>query len=965
MSKTVESYNYRIGLDVSGLQSGGILTRRELSSLRRDFGQLQQPVERSAAMLDRMSRAYAAGAIDAKQYAEAVARINARLPENVAAMKSQADANKQAADIQRSLMTDEQRYAEELKRMAELVRTTNLSRAEAAAHLKDYKAQLPGAVAATRELAEAEKQASQVRESLADDASKYAAEQRRLDALVQRGALTQEEANQALAKYKSQLPSVVNAERQRADMQQRGAAMTDRYATESEKLTKSLAEERAELVKLHRAGAIDDKTFSRGMTDVDRRSRPGKRGLSDTLSDLPMLDGLANRAGMLARLGPPLAILAVGLGAAMVAYKMASAAARAFADSVKEQTDLVVKMDRSARMLGTSVEDYAAIQFAASQNAGMSAEQTMTVVTKLSTKLSEAAAGGGDALASIQALGLNPVELAMDDPAIAFRKLVQAASEVENPIDRARIAAKLFEEEGIAMADVLAGGAAGLDAAKAKADAFGLTISDADAIGVTMAVDSIGELTAMWDGWARQVSVEFAPLVTAIAQTFSEMVPQAGLMGGGFEIATAFAVELSATLAETLVTVGRVAQVMIDIHQLDFAGLKDSVPTLMSEIDVGDKIRNNYANAKAEAQRKAAERKEEAEANRQLAAENEANKVNDEETKSYESELKQLKERNEELVRGKDEAALYKLENSKIDPGLKKEIADLRERNKELENAQKIQDKHKSSVDELKKARAAESFQTANAGMDDKTAGELAELQALGATSEELKRHVQMRRELSEIEERNKNRDKEKDRIKSLAEEGKKLRESYRLPTEVLAADFVKLDEMRRRDFITAEEHARAKSEAARALIEVPDDIATQGGNITDGSEIYSAMVEDQNAMRKREMEAAETKRITEAAEMLAQVEQARLDRQTAITDQMNQQVAAAVQLGGGDVTQASRDATLGNRTTAVGDRTTDGTPGSVAGTANGMSQDELLLRIATASEATSEAINNWQLVGV
>ncbi|TWT91386.1 hypothetical protein [Neorhodopirellula pilleata] len=958
MSKTVEAFNYRIGLDVSKLQAGGIITKRELSQLRRDFYRLQEPAEQSAATVKRLTDAFRVGAMDQKTYATAMERITARQPEAIAARKAQTAAETDAAAIRRKLMTDDERYRAEQLRMIDMINRGNLTRAEATRHLKEYKSQLPSVVAAERERVAVEKEASAVRRRLQTDSERYADEVRRIRNLVDRGSLTQSEATRHLREYRSQLPAVVAAEERRADLQRRGAALTDRYATASERLTRELREERRELDRLRKAGAIDETTFRRGVADIARRGAPqrpdspSKPKLRDEIDNMPMIGGLAGRGASLVRMGPAIAGLAVGLGAAYGAYRLASSAASAFSQSVAEQADLVVKMDRSARMLGTSVQDYAAIQFAASQNAGMSADQTMVVVTKLSAKISEAAAGGGDALASIQALGLDASKLALEDPAIAFRQIVQAASEVANPIDRARIAAKLFEEEGLALADVLAGGAKGLDDAKRAADRYGLTVNDVQSLGLTNAVDSVGELQAIWDGWARQVTVEFAPAVTAIAQTISGMAPMAGEMGGGITQAADSAVELAAYMAETSVYVTRFTRLLYEAGTRDIIGLGVAIAKAFEPVTVGDDIRNNYLAAKKAAEEGAAKRKEEAEASRQIAAEQVAAKQNaakvvNPEVDNYAEELRQLKERNRELTLGAEASDAYLLKNAEIDEPIKQEIAALRERNKELENAQKLRDQENSLRDQVEKAKIAEQLRNMNPRLSDRDSEELAGLQQQGATPEQLQRTFEMRRELELIEQRNKARDTERDRLKSLAAEAAKITETQRGPVAQLATELTDLHEMRMRNLLTEAEFEAAKRNAAMQFVDIPDDLATAGGDITDGSQVYAAMVDDQNVLRKNEIEQAEADRLEAAAMRLAGIEQQRVNQAIEVTAQMQQQAALAERIAGGD---------------AIANRSTEATTTKTAAEAAG---GDVFERIAIASEQASSALSQWQIIGV
>ncbi|TWU19567.1 hypothetical protein [Allorhodopirellula heiligendammensis] len=938
MSKTVESYNYKIGLDVSQLKAGGILTRQELGYLRRDFGRLQEPGERAAKTLERLHNAYEKGGLDAKTYAEAVARINAKLPANIEAQKNQAAAEKQAAEIKRKLVTEEQRYAAELAHVAELVKTTNLTRKEAAAHLREFKSQMPSAIAAQREQNEAEREAAAIRKTLTTDAERYASESHRLKRLVDAGTLSRQHATEALRRYRAQLPSVTAAERSRSELQRRGSEITEKYRTDAERLTRTLADERRELERLHRAGQINNETYRRGRADLAERARPSRPDMGTTLARIPALSGIAGAGENLMALGPQLAMLAAGIGGIVIAYKAASAAARAFTAGTIEQANELIELDRAAKILKTDLESLIGFQYAASSEAGLNADQSLKIVTKLSGKISEAAAGGGDALATLEFLGLSAERLAEMDPAAALREVVEVASKIENPIDRSRVAMKLFEEEGIALATVLEGGAAGLDKAAAEAERLGLMVSGVDAAGLKLASDEIGNLRATWDGWTRQTAVEFAPVVTAIAQTVSEMVPNAGEFGDAIEVAADAAVVLSSRVAQTAEDM-RVAWEYANLFTAEGAA-KYATQGLPQARDMATEMWNKYQAAKEEAARRAEENKRDAETAKPQTGPDE------EQTKSYTNELKELRSRNMLLRRGEEGAAEYNLKRADIDPSIKEEIRGLRERNELLQRENEITERERSLEKQIELAEQLKKVQADRPELDAETAKERAELQLLDATAEQLRHHLKLRRDIAAIEANNKATEEEAKRIKKLGDEAKGLKESYRLPAEKLAADFRKLDEMRRRDLLTAEQHARATKEATEAAMVDEEPQATRALDVNDGGGFYAAMVEEQQARRKADAQQDEAQRLRAAAIMLNHLAHNRLETETAVTENMRAQAEIA-----------GRIAEVGNRTTATNTQTTNKTE---SGT-----NDQLLTRIATAAEATAATLDDWQIIGV
>ena len=218
----IEAYNYTIGLDTRRLKSGGIVTRRELAQLRRDFKSLQNPTDKARLQLERLTRAYKAGAVTSADYREAVKRIREGMPEAIAERKRLADAERDAAQIRQGLITESQMMAAEFKRVSRAVRDGGLTTKEATEHLRKYKSQLPSARAEAKRLAE--------------------------------------------------------VERERMAMMDRGKALQRQYMTATERHTAEIKEQREELERLKKAGAIDTKTHARAKLDLDRREREGLAG---------------------------------------------------------------------------------------------------------------------------------------------------------------------------------------------------------------------------------------------------------------------------------------------------------------------------------------------------------------------------------------------------------------------------------------------------------------------------------------------------------------------------------------------------------------------------------------------------------------------------------------------------------------------------------------------------------------
>jgi tape measure domain-containing protein len=1079
MATVIEAYNYKIGLDVSSLQGGGIITKRELAQLKRDFYSLQDPVERTAGKLDRLANALNKGAIDNDRYAEAVRRIKSSYPETIAAQQKQNDIEKQAqaikrslmtetqlvsaeskrlgdivragklswdeakqamalykqglpsaadavrklaqaerdlAEVQRfaqsvtqSLMTDEQRYQEEMKRVAVAMRDANLSQADATSHLqaytaampkaiaerqrltdleqkasairrkqmtedqlvaekakelasmtsagklsrpeaatelRDFKASLPSAIDAADQLAEAKAEVQRITRAGLSDSQRLAIEEARLTNLVKNHGLAQDEATRELEEYRSKLPGVVDAERQLAEAKaevqritRAGLSDSQRLAIEEARLTnlvknhglaqgeatRELEEYRSKLPGvvaaerqrnqamsaaaaivrqnetameryqrqlretnlLYRRGQLDATNYAREVKrlgDEHRKSGPGGRGMA--------MASAAFRTPQLLMAAAP-----VVAGGALLRHSMNIEAMetdfKVLAGSIAKGKQLFAELrEAGAESLGVTAFGDAGKMLLQSQVELSEIVPTLKSIADiaggskdrfsgLTLAISQVVSAGrltGEELNQLRERGFNPLNIIMEKTGETSQELRKRMADGKISVEEVMSALKTATSEGGTF--------------------FGRTAAQA--------ASANGQLTRM--------KSEFSEIAANIGSQFHQPV---GWLAGK-----------TADILGYLKESGR-------FLGTDVWGIRDQAAI---DEEVRDKIRR-------EKELKAAKQHAEAMRGTSTAEADAAYKQYYSGNEDAIKQLEALQDRNLELSLGKEWLEEYKRLNSQVSDDVKEELKLRIAQNKELERAAKIKEQTDGIEKQLKLAREMDYIRSRSPKLDDETASQLAELKILGATGAELNRHLGLRRELVAVEGRRQSEKDAADRFKQLAEDAKQLKESLRSPMEGLADDFGKLSQMYRAGLLSAEEYAASKMRAARELVNIPNELATKAVSMGDGSDIYAAMVDGQNNREKRDLENLEAARLQRQAELLAQRETARFEVTKQVTAQMREQARLSALIN--QVNPANAPAP------------------PRPGAAPAAEDAEMLDRIASACERAADRLSDWKIVGV
>jgi hypothetical protein len=198
-------------------------------------------------------------------------------------------------------------------------------------------------------------------------------------------------------------------------------------------------------------------------------------------------------------------------------------AAGAFFAFTKASLTSADKLSRTASKLGLTTEALAGLRLQA-ELTGVETRQLDLGIQRMTRRAAEAAKGMGEAQGALRELGIDAKafnQLSIDKQ---MEALADAMVDVESQSDRVRLGFKLFDSEGVALINTLAGGSAALREAAAEAKKFGLGLTDIQKNNVEQANDGLARMGASFEGLGRQVAATFGPAFEGVSGLVSDMV---------------------------------------------------------------------------------------------------------------------------------------------------------------------------------------------------------------------------------------------------------------------------------------------------------------------------------------------------------------------------------------------------------------------------------------------------------
>ena len=233
--------------------------------------------------------------------------------------------------------------------------------------------------------------------------------------------------------------------------------------------------------------------------------------------------------GTIGRLGTGLA--QAGKKVALFGAAMGAIALGAITMLTKKGLAAVDTMAKLAQNIGASVKSIQTLRHMATLG-GVSIEKMDKAVSKMTRGIGESAVFGiGEANDAFEELGLSAKQLEQDSPDVAFGKIADAINNVGNKARQGILAYKIFGRAGQELVTTLSGGSAAVDAMTKKLEDLGVVIGDEQAQMVEQANDAWADIKLVWEGLGNQLAVNFAPILTMIAEKLKSMVVNFGGMG--------------------------------------------------------------------------------------------------------------------------------------------------------------------------------------------------------------------------------------------------------------------------------------------------------------------------------------------------------------------------------------------------------------------------------------------------
>lgn len=209
-----------------------------------------------------------------------------------------------------------------------------------------------------------------------------------------------------------------------------------------------------------------------------------------------------------------------GLGQIVGAAAIGTLARRA-ASAFKEQFDQLGEVSDAAVNLGIGTNELQGIRFGAEQ-AGVSADQLDTAMTKMSDTIAEAADGNKAAIETMDRLGLSAEKLSGMGTGEQMRQVADAISKIGNQSQRIRTARDVFGKSGAQLLSFFRDGAKGIDATTKRFRDLGGTLTDFDVAAADVAGDALDEVSVAFNNLGNQLAVNAAPGVTLFANALAE-----------------------------------------------------------------------------------------------------------------------------------------------------------------------------------------------------------------------------------------------------------------------------------------------------------------------------------------------------------------------------------------------------------------------------------------------------------
>lgn len=210
----------------------------------------------------------------------------------------------------------------------------------------------------------------------------------------------------------------------------------------------------------------------------------------------------------------------------LVKVAFAAATTGMFANMVKESVDVADRMGKLSQRLGIATEALSEYKHVA-ELSGVPFNTLTMGLQRMTRRVSEAAAGTGEAKKALAELGISAQRLNQLAPDQQFEVLADALADVSNEGDRVRLAMKFFDSEGVALVQTMGQGADGIRNMREEARKLGLTLSNEDAMAAAQFNDQMTRAQATLNALAKEIALNSVTAFNTLAEAFSAAGEQA------------------------------------------------------------------------------------------------------------------------------------------------------------------------------------------------------------------------------------------------------------------------------------------------------------------------------------------------------------------------------------------------------------------------------------------------------
>lgn len=207
----------------------------------------------------------------------------------------------------------------------------------------------------------------------------------------------------------------------------------------------------------------------------------------------------------------------------------AAAGAVGLSIMVRRTSENIDATAKFADVIGLTTEQLTGYQLA-SKITGATLGQLNTGLTRLQKNIADAEAGLATAVREFDRLGIAVEDLRGLSTDEQIKLIADRFKQLPTTIDRSSVALNLFGRSGIQLGKLLNEGSEGINRFQREADELGLAFNRIDAAKVEEANDSLTRAKAISDGFSQSLTIELAPVIKSITDTFIE----AGKEAGGF-----------------------------------------------------------------------------------------------------------------------------------------------------------------------------------------------------------------------------------------------------------------------------------------------------------------------------------------------------------------------------------------------------------------------------------------------